>query len=197
MKVALDVERLIADRMEESSALKQALSRDAHFIAAVASAANAITWSLRNGGTVFFFGNGGSAADAQHLAAELAGRYLMDRRPLRGVALSTNSSCLTAIANDYGYDQVFARQLEGLGSPGDVAVAISTSGNSGNVLRAIEVARRHKLISVALTGKNGGELRSLVDHFLCVSCDHTPRIQEVHVMVGHILCEIVEQQLCG
>ncbi len=195
MKVAPDTEQLVLQRMEESMEVNRSLLKNAHFVTLVSDVGLAMTQSLRNGGTVFFFGNGGSAADSQHLAAELAGRYLIERRALRGVALSTNTSCLTAIGNDYGYDLVFARQLEALGSPGDVAVGISTSGNSKNVLRAIEVAKEKEMITVGMTGEHGGEVRRLVDYCLCISSDQTPRIQEAHIMIGHILCEIVEQQL--
>ena len=195
MTVALDIEHLITERMEESMEVSNSLLQNAHFVPLVSDVGLAMTQSLRNGGTVFFFGNGGSAADAQHLAAELAGRYLIERRPLRGVALNTNTSCLTAIGNDYGYDLVFARQLEALGLPGDVAVGISTSGNSRNVLRALEVAKEKEMITVGMTGGRGGELRQLVDYCVCISSDQTPRIQEAHIMIGHILCEIVEQQL--
>ena len=195
MTVALDIEHLITERMEESMEVSNSLLQNAHFVTLVSDVGLAMTQSLRNGGTVFFFGNGGSAADAQHLAAELAGRYLIERRPLRGVALNTNTSCLTAIGNDYGYDLVFARQLEALGLPGDAAVGISTSGNSRNVLRALEVAKEKEMITVGMTGGRGGELRQLVDYCVCISSDQTPRIQEAHIMIGHILCEIVEQQL--
>jgi D-sedoheptulose 7-phosphate isomerase len=192
----LGVEHLVADRIRESVAVKQALLQDEAFLARVAEVARAIVESLRNNGTVFFFGNGGSAGDAQHLAAELAGRYLRERQGLAGLALTTNTSCLTAIANDYGYDHVFARQLQAMGSAGDVAIGISTSGNSASVLRAVEAAREKGMITVGMTGEDGGKLKSLVDYCLSVTADHTARIQEAHILIGHILCEIVEEEMC-
>jgi D-sedoheptulose 7-phosphate isomerase len=195
MKSTLGIERLVADRIRESVAVKQALLQNEEFLALVAEVARAIVESLRRCGTVFFFGNGGSAGDAQHLAAELVGRYLRERRGLAGLALTTNTSCLTAIANDYGYDSVFARQLQAMGSAGDIAIGISTSGNSANVLRAAEAAREKGMITVGMTGMDGGKLKSLVDYCLCVTADHTARIQEAHILIGHILCEIVEEEL--
>ncbi len=193
MKPAL--ERLIVERIEESIAVKRHLTGDANFVSIVADAARAISASIRGGGTVFFFGNGGSAADAQHIAAELAGRYLRERPGLPGLALTTNTSCLTAVSNDYGYDHVFARQLLAIAKAGDVAVGISTSGNSASVLRAIEAAREKKLISIGMTGAAGGKLKPLVDHCLCVASNNAARIQEAHILIGHILCEIVEEDL--
>lgn len=195
MKPALGLERLVADRIRESAAIKEGMLEREDFLALVAEAAHAISDSLRKGGKVFFFGNGGSAADAQHLAAELAGRYLHERPGLAGVALTTNSSCLTAIANDYGYDVVFARQLEALGSAGDVAIGISTSGKSPNVLRGLEVAREKGMLTVGMTGREGGKLKSIVDICLCIDSDQTPRIQEAHILIGHILCEIAEEEV--
>lgn len=195
MKLAAGVERLVADRIRESVAIKQALLEREDFLALIAEVARAMSDSLRKGGTIFFFGNGGSAADAQHLAAELAGRYLRERPGLPGLALTTNTSSLTAIGNDYGYDLVFARQLEAMGAPGDVAVGISTSGNSSNVVRGLEVAREKGIITVAMTGADGGKLRSVADYCLRIESNQTARIQEAHILVGHILCEIVEEEL--
>lgn len=195
MKSTLGIEGLVAARIRESVAVKQVLLQNEVFLARVAEVARAIVESLRKNGTVFFFGNGGSAGDAQHLAAELAGRYLRERQGLAGLALTTNTSCLTAIANDYGYDSVFARQLQAMGSAGDIAIGISTSGNSANVLRAAEAAREKGMITVGMTGMDGGKLKSLVDYCLCVTADHTARIQEAHILIGHILCEIVEEEL--
>lgn len=188
-------ERLIVDRIEESIAVKRHLAGDANFVSMVADAARAITASIRGGGTIFFFGNGGSAADAQHIAAEFAGRYLRERPGLPGLALTTNTSCLTAVSNDYGYDHVFARQLLAVGKAGDVAVGISTSGNSASVLHAVEAAREKKLVTIGMTGAAGGKLKPLVDHCLCVASNNAARIQEAHILIGHILCEIVEEDL--
>jgi D-sedoheptulose 7-phosphate isomerase len=151
--------------------------------------------ALASGRKVIFFGNGGSAADAQHLAAELTGRYMMERRGLAGLALTANTSALTAISNDYSFEMVFARQIDALGCPGDVAIGISTSGKSANVVRALEVARANGLMTAALTGKAGGRLAAAVDHCIRIPSDCTPRIQEAHILSGHILCEIVEHEL--
>ncbi|MCK4304422.1 MAG: D-sedoheptulose 7-phosphate isomerase [Candidatus Eisenbacteria sp.] len=150
---------------------------------------------IRGGGKVIFFGNGGSAGDAQHLAAELSGRFYLDRPSVPAISLSTNSSTLTAIGNDYGFKYVFSRQLPGVGSRGDVAVAISTSGKSPNVLEATHLAKRIGLITFSMTGRSGGELAKIADYALCVDSQETPRIQEAHILAGHILCEIVEQRL--
>jgi D-sedoheptulose 7-phosphate isomerase len=152
--------------------------------------------ALAGGHTLFFFGNGGSAADAQHLAAEFVNRYQLARAPLPAVALTTDSSALTSIANDFGYDEVFAKQIQALGRRGDVAFALSTSGNAANVLRAVEECRRRGVITVGLTGGSGGRLATRVDHLLCVDAtSETPRIQETHIVVGHVLCELVERRL--
>jgi D-sedoheptulose 7-phosphate isomerase len=160
---------------------------------ALTAAADALVSAYRAGHKALFFGNGGSAADAQHLAAEFVGRYLRQRGPLPALALNANTSAVTAIANDYGYEQVFARQLEALAVRGDVVVAISTSGNSSSVVQALLCARRLGLFSIALTGASGGRLRGLVDALIAVPSEETPRIQECHILVGHALCDAVEQ----
>jgi D-sedoheptulose 7-phosphate isomerase len=165
--------------------------------AAVAAAAEATIACVEGGGTVFFCGNGGSAADAQHLAAELAGRYFIDRPSLPAVALTTNTSSLTAIGNDYGFDQVFSRQLESLGTRGDVLVAITTSGKSANVVRAVRAARRLGMCVIGFTGAKGIEFAALCDVALITPHASTPRIQEGHVAMGHALCELVERALFG
>jgi D-sedoheptulose 7-phosphate isomerase len=165
--------------------------------AAVAAAAEATIACLEGGGTVFFCGNGGSAADAQHLAAELAGRYFIDRPSLPAVALTTNSSSLTAIGNDYGFDQVFSRQLESLGTHGDVLVAITTSGRSPNVVRAVRAARRLGMSVIGFTGAKGVEFAAMCDFALITPNGVTPRIQEGHVAMGHALCELVERAMFG
>ena len=161
----------------------------------LAAAAEALISAYRAGRKAIFFGNGGSAADAQHLAAEFVGRYLRARDPLPALALNVNSSAVTAIGNDYGYDEVFARQLEALAVPGDVAVGISTSGNSENVIRAVMRARQLGLSTVALTGSSGGQLRGLVDVLIAAPSEETPRIQECHILIGHALCDVVEQTM--
>jgi D-sedoheptulose 7-phosphate isomerase len=189
------VEELVRDRVERSIQVKKLLLADAAFQASTSRVAMEIVNSLRTEGTVFFCGNGGSAADSQHLAAEFTGRYLKERRALPAIALNSNSSSMTAIGNDYGFDLVFARQLEALGKKGDVVVGISTSGNSPNVIRALEVAKRKSMFAAALTGASGNKLASVADCVICVPSNETPRIQECHILIGHIICEIVENIL--
>jgi D-sedoheptulose 7-phosphate isomerase len=195
MSPKLAIDGLVAGCLQESIAVKQRLLDDDDYQLQVIAAGHAMAKALAAGHKVIFFGNGGSAADAQHLAAELSGRYMMDRPGLAGLSLVGNASSLTAIANDYSYDIVFARQLEALGCSGDVAVGISTSGESMNVRRALQVARSKGITTVALTGETGGELGSLVDYCIRIPSLCTPRIQEAHILTGHILCEIVEHEL--
>lgn len=159
----------------------------------IASGADALITAYQSGHKALFFGNGGSAADAQHLAAEFLGRYLREREPMPAVALHVNSSAVTAIGNDYGYDQVFARQLQALAAPGDVAVAISTSGNSASVIEAVRCARIMGVFTLGLTGASGGQLRGLVDVLITVPSEETPRIQECHILIGHAMCDAVER----
>lgn len=192
-----DSRSLAVARIRDGAAVMQQLLESEEYLSAVVAAADAMTKGLRSGNKILFFGNGGSAADAQHLAAELSGRFRRERPSLSGWALTTNSSALTAIGNDYSFEDIFARQLEGIGSPGDIAFAISTSGNSLNVVKAVEVGRRRNLISIALAGKSGGRLRDLVDHCICIPSDQTPRIQEAHILTGHILCELIEEDMFG
>ena len=162
---------------------------------AIAAAADAIVARYRAGGKLLVFGNGGSAADAQHIAAEFVGRFQRDRDPLPAIALSVNTSAVTAIANDYGFDAVFERQLRALAAAGDVALALSTSGGSPNELRALQAARELRLVTVGLTGGSGGSMPELCDHCIVVPSDQTPRIQEGHLLVFHLLCELAETAL--
>jgi len=164
---------------------------------AMSAAADALLAAFRSGRKALFFGNGGSAADAQHLAAEFLGRYLRERRPLPALALHANTSAVTAIANDYGYEQVFSRQLQGLAVAGDVAVGISTSGNSQVILEALTVARKMGVFTIGLTGASGGRMRELVDVLIAAPSNETPRIQECHILVGHALCDAVEQAIAA
>ncbi len=193
----VQAEPRVSRRIAESIAVKQHMLADTALLATAEQIGLRMAEALRAGHKIFFLGNGGSAADAQHLTAELTGRYLRERAPLAAIALNVNGSSLTAIGNDYSFDLVFARQLQALGSPGDVAVGLSTSGNSSNVLRAMEMAREKRMMTVALTGASGGRLKTLVDYCFCVPSDETPRIQEAHITVGHILCEIIEDELFG
>ncbi len=187
----------IQEAIRQSITSKEALLSDKAFIAHIQQAADMIIDSLRNGGKIHFCGNGGSAADAQHLAAELSGRFYFDRPPLNAEALHCNTSYLTAVGNDYGYDQVFARLLRGTGHKGDVLVGISTSGNSKNILQAYEVCREKGIMIISLTGSTGGKMKDMSDLLLNVPSTDTPRIQECHIMIGHIICELVETALFG
>ena len=172
-----------------------------HLLAAVGkdfeSAGALCLTALQDGHKLLFFGNGGSAADAQHLAAELVGRFSRRRRALPALALTVNTSTLTAVANDFGFQEVFARQVEALGQPGDVAIALSTSGDSPNILAGLQAARRQGLICIGLTGEGGGQLKTLVDVLLAVPSRHVPRVQEAHILLGHALCAALETALFG
>jgi D-sedoheptulose 7-phosphate isomerase len=192
---ANSAQSLAMARIRDCAAVMQTLLASQDYLSSVVTVGEAMTKCLHSGNKILFFGNGGSAADAQHLAAELSGRFLKERPSLSGWALTTNSSVLTAIGNDYSFDEVFARQVQGIGSSGDIAFAITTSGNSPNVLRAVQVARDKKLVTVGLTGRNGGKLRAAVDHCICIPSDQTPRVQEAHILTGHILCELIEETL--
>lgn len=160
-------------------------------------AADAWINALRNGRKIIFCGNGGSAADAQHLAAELMGRFLLDREPMPALSLTVDTSALTAIGNDYGYENVFSRQLRGIGKKGDVLVGLSTSGNSPNVLRAFETARAMGILTIGFTGERGGKMEKLSDILLAVPHKQTNHIQEAHIVLGHLVCGLVEATLCS
>ena len=157
----------------------------------------AITDAFKNGNSVYFAGNGGSAADAQHLAAEFSGRFYKDRKALPSDALHCNTSYLTAVANDYSFDVIYARLLEGLAKPGDVLVGISTSGNSANIVKAFEMAKTIGVVTIGFTGASGGKMKELSDYLINIPSNTTPRIQESHILVGHIICELVEIQIFG
>lgn len=176
--------------LAESIAVKQAVLKSQ--VAATAQVAAVIARAIQRGGRVFFFGNGGSAGDSQHLAGELLGRFLKDRRALAGLALTTDASTITAVANDYRYADVFARQIDGLGRRGDVAVGITTSGNSPNVVKALQRAKALGLTTVALTGGRGGRVAQVADYAVVVPSRSTPRIQESHITLGHAIVELVE-----
>lgn len=161
----------------------------------ILKAASALASSLRCGGTVFFCGNGGSAADSQHLAAELVGRFKNDRRPLRSIALTTDTSVLTCIGNDYSFEDIFSRQLEALANKCDILVAFSTSGMSENVIRVLKVAKKLGVKTITLLGKDGGQARMFADQAIVIPSDSTARIQESHILIGHIICDLIEQEL--
>ncbi len=195
MKQTNDFEPRVSALIEASIATKQSLLRSTDVVLTVAKVSEVLVNALKQGNKALLFGNGGSAADAQHIAAELVGRFAFDRPALPALALSVNSSCVTAIGNDYGFDRVFSRQLEALARPGDVAIGISTSGNSSNVLNAMSTARKMSLHTIALTGGTGGNLQGSVDHCICVPSNETPRIQECHILIGHIIAELVEREI--
>ena len=181
--------------IEASIATKQQILSDEELQERIEQVAEVMIQALRDGKRVLWCGNGGSAADAQHLAAELSGRFYYDRPPLNSEALHCNTSYMTAVANDYGYDLVYARMIDGACHPGDVLVGISTSGNSKNICNAFRKAKEMGVVTVAMTGATGGTMKTMADHLLNVPSEDTPRIQESHIMVGHILCEIVEASL--
>ena len=185
--------RVIQQRFRESAAVKERFAEGS--AGTIERAGKVLAQAFRRRHKVLLFGNGGSAADAQHIAAELVGRFLKKRRGLPAIALTTNTSNLTAIANDFGYDASFSRQIEALGRSGDVAVAISTSGNSSNVIEAVRCARRLGLFTLGILGKDGGRLKRMVDLALVVPSNDTQRIQEAHITLGHVLCELVEADL--
>jgi D-sedoheptulose 7-phosphate isomerase len=188
-------EKQVRKSIEASIAVKERLLEDATLIATVSRVTEIMIDAFRGGNKVLLFGNGGSAADAQHIAAEFVGRFAFDRPALPALALSVNTSCVTAIGNDYGFDLVFSRQIEALAHRGDVAIGISTSGQSANVLRAMATARKMGLHTVGLTCSPGGKLVDAVDHCICAPSNETPRIQECHILIGHIISELVEQTI--
>jgi D-sedoheptulose 7-phosphate isomerase len=181
--------------LQESANIKIQLAREQ--AGAIVAVIEAVVTALARGRTILFFGNGGSAADSQHLAAELVGRFTLERRALPAIALTTDTSILTSIGNDYGFDRIFIRQVQGLGRPGDVAIGLSTSGNSPNVLLAMDAAREQRMVTVALTGQSGGRLAEQVDFCLRVPSSDTARIQESHITIGHLICQGVDEALAA
>ncbi len=190
-----DFERRVSDSIKASIATKQQLLSDRELIAMVAQVSEILVKTFTQGNKVMLFGNGGSAADSQHIAAEFVGRFAFDRPALPALALSVNTSCVTAIGNDYGFEQVFSRQIEALGRAGDMAIGISTSGNSPNVLRGLETARKMGMHTVAFAGCTGGKMKAAADYCICAPSNETPRIQECHILVGHIIAELTEQTI--
>jgi len=192
-----DFEERVRRLIQASIAVKQKILQDVELVASVAEVSKLIVDALLQGKKILLLGNGGSAADAQHIAAEFVGRFAFDRPALPALALSVNTSCVTAIGNDYGFDLVFSRQIEALGQKGDVAIGISTSGNSANVLHAMSTSKKLGLRTIALTGCTGGKLKNEVEFCLCAPSTETPRIQECHMLMGHIISELVEQTIFG
>ena len=189
------MQQQIREIISASIEVKKQLLADPVLINKIEEVTKLVAQAFANGNKVLFCGNGGSAADAQHLAAEFSGRFYLDRAPLPSEALHCNSSYITAVANDYGYDLVYSRMVKGMGRTGDVLIALSTSGNSVNIIKAVEQANEIGMISVGLTGKSGGKMKTICHHLINVPSDDTPRIQEAHIMAGHIICQLTEDKL--
>lgn len=189
------MKKTIQNIIQSSVDTKSRIINDEGLLGTIEMVVKVVTAAFQNGHRVYFCGNGGSAADAQHLAAEFSGRFYTDRKALPAEALHCNSSYLTAVGNDYGYDLVFARLIDGIGQPGDVLIGLSTSGNSANIIKAFEVAREKKMAVVAMTGETGGKMKPLCDHLINVPSNDTPRIQESHITIGHIICQLVEEAI--
>ena len=184
----------IKEIINSSIETKQKLLTDENLLKTICNTIDVIVNAFRNGKRVYFCGNGGSAADAQHLAAEFSGRFYKNRKALPAEALHCNTSYLTAVANDYSFDDIYSRLIDGIGEEGDVLVGLSTSGNSVNILKAFETARKKEMVTVGFTGESGGKMRSLCDHVINIPSTDTPRIQESHIMIGHIICQLVEEK---
>jgi D-sedoheptulose 7-phosphate isomerase len=191
----IDFEVEVRRSIQASMAVLELLLAQTEVLSLIAKTSSLLVETFRRGNKVLLFGNGGSAADAQHIAAEFVGRFAFDRPALPALALNVNSSAVTAIANDHGFDQVFSRQIEALARAGDVAVGISTSGQSSNVIQALATAKKMRLHTIGLTGLNGKGLKDAVDYCICVPSTETPRIQECHILIGHIIAELVEQTI--
>jgi D-sedoheptulose 7-phosphate isomerase len=194
-KDEMNFEQRVSDSIKASIATKQQLLGNPDLISTIAKVSELLVKTFTQGNKVMLFGNGGSAADSQHIAAEFVGRFAFNRPALPALALSVNTSCLTAIGNDYGFDQVFSRQIEALGRPADMAIGISTSGNSPNVLKGFEVAKKMGIHTVALAGCTGGKMKGAADYCLCAPSNETPRIQECHILIGHIISELTEETI--
>lgn len=184
----------IKNIIQASIDTKQQVLQNPELLATVEKVIDVITSAFKNGNRVYFCGNGGSAADAQHLAAEFSGRFYTDRKALPAEALHCNTSYLTAVANDYGYDVVYSRMIDGIGEKGDLLIGLSTSGNSGNIIKAFEVAREKGIVTIAFTGITGGQMKSVSDYLINIPSADTPRIQESHITIGHIICQLVEEK---
>ena len=193
--ITTSMKNKIKDIIGASIETKQQVLQNVQLLATIEKVVNVITDAFKKGNRVYFCGNGGSAADAQHLAAEFSGRFYTDRKALPAEALHCNTSYLTAVANDYGYDVVYSRMIEGIGESGDILVGLSTSGNSANIIKAFEVAKEKGITTVAFTGMTGGQMKSTSDHLINIPSADTPRIQESHILIGHIICQLVEENI--
>jgi len=187
------MKKKISEIIKASIETKQQVLQNDELIDTIGKVVDVIVKAFKNGNRVYFCGNGGSAADAQHLAAEFSGRFYLDRKALPAEALHCNTSYLTAVANDYSYDAVYSRIIEGIGQEGDILVGLSTSGNSGNIIKAFEVAKEKKIVTVGFTGTGGGKMKPVSDYLINIPSTDTPRIQESHIMAGHIICQLVEE----
>ena len=188
---------LIKNRLKTSAEVKNNIAQDEQILEQILAIVEVIVKAFNAGNAVYFCGNGGSAADAQHLAAEFSGRFYLDRKPLPSEALHCNSSFVTAVGNDYGYENIYSRLIEGVGKPGDVLIGISTSGNSANIIKAFTMAKNKDMITVGFVGQSGGKMLGTTDFIIQIPSSDTPRIQEAHITVGHIICELVEAALFG
>jgi len=193
--LGINMKEYIKDQIKKSYETKQEIYKNEELINNIETVSKKCVELYRGNNKTILAGNGGSAADAQHIAAEMVGRYGFDRPSLPSLALTTDTSALTAIGNDYGYDQVFSRQLEGMGQDGDIFIGISTSGNSVNIIKAFQSAKKKNILTVALVGRDGGEMAKIADIALVVPSDSTPRIQESHILIGHIICDIIEKEI--
>ena len=193
----MQVQHTINDLIKASISVKEQIISDGVMAPILEEVIQIITNTFQNGGAVYFCGNGGSAADAQHLAAEFSGRFYKDRKALPSEALHCNTSYLTAVANDYSYDVIYSRLIEGIGRKGDVLIGLSTSGNSGNILKAFEMANSMGVITIGMTGAGGGKMKAISNYLIKVPSNTTPRIQESHILIGHIICELVEKNIFG
>jgi D-sedoheptulose 7-phosphate isomerase len=193
----MQVQNTINDLIKASISVKEQIISDREMAPILEEVIQIITNTFQNGGAVYFCGNGGSAADAQHLAAEFSGRFYKDRKALPSEALHCNTSYLTAVANDYSYDVIYSRLIEGIARKGDVLIGLSTSGNSGNILKAFEMANSMGVITIGMTGAGGGKMKAISNYLIEVPSNTTPRIQESHILIGHIICELVEKNIFG
>jgi D-sedoheptulose 7-phosphate isomerase len=184
----------IQDIISESLAVKGEVLKDGRLLGLVGDLVNLITERFRQGKHLYFCGNGGSAADAQHLAAEFSGRFYINRDALPSEALHCNTSYLTAVANDFSYELIYSRLIKGIGKPGDILIGLSTSGNSENIVKAFDTAREKGITTIGMTGEGGGKMAPLSDYLVCIPSKNTPRIQEAHMLLGHIICQLVEEQ---
>jgi len=187
------VEDIIVRAFRESIQLKEAFLNEN--LSRIVKVVDAVTAALKRGNKIMLFGNGGSAADAQHIAAEFVNRFMIERPPLPAIALTTDTSIITSISNDYDFSEIFSKQIRAIGQPGDVAWGLSTSGSSLNVVKALETAKKAEMITIGVTGRDGGQIAGIVDYSLVVPSSSTPRVQEVHITIGHVICEMVDYKL--